>query len=70
MAQNNENETQAGGAAEFLRGVRGEAKKVTWPAWKDTRQATVVVLIFVAVSSVFLGGVDFVFSKLIEWLVR
>lgn len=55
---------------EFLRGVRAEAKKVTWPEWKDTRSATGVVLMFVAISSVFLGSVDFVFSKLMEWLVR
>lgn len=58
------------GSQDFLRGVRAEAKKVTWPEWKDTRSATGVVLIFVAVSSVFLGSVDFLFSKLMEWLVH
>ena len=55
---------------DFVKGVRAEAKKVTWPEWKDTRSATGVVLMFVAVSSVFLGSVDFVLSKLMEWLVR
>lgn len=57
-------------SGDFLRGVRAEAKKVTWPEWKDTRSATGVVLVFVAISSVFLGSVDFLFSKLMEWLVH
>ncbi|MEW6774817.1 MAG: preprotein translocase subunit SecE [Bdellovibrionota bacterium] len=55
---------------EFLRGVKGEARAVTWPAWKDTRLATVVVIGFVGISSLFLGGVDFLLSKIIEWVVR
>ena len=57
-------------SAEFLKGVRGEARQVTWPAWNDTRKATVVVVIFTVVCAGFLGGVDFVLSRLVEWVVR
>ena len=57
-------------SVEFLKGVRGETQKVTWPAWNDTRKATAVVLVFTFVCAMFLGGVDFVLSRAVEWVVR
>lgn len=43
---------------QFLREVRIELKKVTWPSRKQTVGSTVVVLVVVAIISVFLGLVD------------
>lgn len=57
-------------AVDFLKSVRNEAQRVTFPNWQDTRRATLVVLVFSAIASVFLGGVDYVFSQAVGWLVR
>lgn len=43
---------------QFLREVRVELKKVTWPTRKQTIGSTVVVLILTFIISVFLGLVD------------
>jgi preprotein translocase subunit SecE len=44
---------------QFLREVRIELKKVTWPSRKQTMGSTVVVIILVMIISFFLGLVDF-----------
>ena len=51
---------------EFFREVKIELKKVTWPSRKETIASTVVVLITVLISAVFLGLVDFILSKIIR----
>ncbi len=44
---------------EFFQQVRREAKKVTWPSWKETWLTTMMVFIMVGVSMVFFAVVDF-----------
>jgi preprotein translocase subunit SecE len=51
---------------QFLREVRVELKKVTWPSRKQTMGSTVVVLVLWMVISVFLGMVDFSLSSLMQ----
>jgi len=53
-------------ALEFLREVKVELKKVTWPTRKQTTGTTIVVIIFVFVVSVFLGLFDYSLSKLVQ----
>jgi preprotein translocase subunit SecE len=43
---------------QFLREVKVELKKVTWPTRKQTMGSTVVVIILVMIISLFLGVVD------------
>ena len=50
---------------QFLREVRVELKKVTWPSRKQTLGSTAVVLILVLIISLFLGVVDIGLSSLI-----
>jgi len=57
-------------AKQFLREVRTELKKVTWPAKKDTLSATVVVLVAVFIVALFLGIVDSGLSNLIKELLK
>ncbi len=45
-------------SVQFLREVRVELKKVTWPSRKQTIGSTVVVLVLVLLVSLFLGLVD------------
>ena len=46
------------GPLEFLQQVRREAKKVTWPSWKETYLTTIMVFIMVGVTMVFFTVVD------------
>jgi preprotein translocase subunit SecE len=54
------------GLARFLRDVRTEMGKVTWPSRKDLIQSTIVVIVAVAISGVFIGTLDYVFQRLIN----
>ena len=56
-------------ARQFLVEVYGELRKVVWPTWRETRAATIVVIVLVALVSVFLGLVDFTLSQIVERLL-
>jgi preprotein translocase subunit SecE len=55
---------------QFLREVKTELKKVTWPSRKDTLTGTGVVLVAVFIIAIFLGIVDSGLSSLIRWVLR
>jgi preprotein translocase subunit SecE len=57
-------------AKQFLREVKTELKKVTWPARKDTLSGTLVVLVAVFIIAIFLGIVDAGLSNLIKQLLK
>ena len=52
----------------FLREVRGEINKVTWPKRKEVRGTTIVVLITCVVFGVYLWFVDIVMGRVLTWL--
>ncbi len=43
---------------EFLRDVRGEIRKVTWPTREELRKATLVIVIFVSLLGLVIGLMD------------
>jgi len=45
---------------DYLRKVKAELDKVAWPTRNDLTNSTAVVLVLVAVCTVFLGMVDYV----------
>ena len=51
---------------QFLREVKIELKKVTWPSRKDTIYATIIVLICVLIFGFFLGMADLGLSRLVR----
>lgn len=51
---------------QFLKEVRFELKRVTWPSRKETLAGTIVVLIIVFIAASFLGIVDMGLSRLIR----
>ena len=63
----------AGGRLErarlFLSEVRNELKRVTWPSNKEVYATTVVVILFSAFFGVYLAGVDFILTRLMDWLL-
>ena len=54
------------GLVKFLRDVRIEMGKVTWPTRKDLMQSTLVVLVAVAIATVYCFGLDTVFAKTVD----
>jgi len=52
--------------AKFVREVRLEASKVTWPTRKETMVSTVMVLIMVAIAATFFVVIDFVVAHIIR----
>jgi preprotein translocase subunit SecE len=55
---------------QFLREVKIELKKVTWPTRKQTMGSTVVVIVLVVIISLFLGLVDVILSGLIRVVLQ
>ncbi len=55
---------------QFLREVKVELKKVTWPTRKQTIGSTLVVIILVMIISFFLGIVDIGLSSLIGVVIK
>ncbi len=52
--------------AQFIRQVRQEINKVTWPTRKETAITTAMVFVMVALAAVFLTTVDWVFAELVQ----
>ena len=55
---------------QFLREVKIELKKVTWPSRKQAVGSTVVVIILVIIISLFLGVVDIGLSSLVHVVLQ
>lgn len=55
---------------QFLREVKMELKKVTWPSRKQTIGSTVVVLVLVTIIAFFLGAVDIGLSSLVKLVLQ
>ncbi len=56
-------------AKQFLYEVKIEFKKITWPTRKETVGTTVAVISFTLFISFYLGLVDALLSKIVQWLV-
>ncbi len=50
----------------FLREVRNELKKVSWPSRNEIRESTTVVIVIVLILAVFIGLVDRALSLLVR----
>ncbi len=55
---------------QFLREVKVELKKVTWPTRKQTLGSTLVVIILVMIIAFFLGIVDIGLSNLVRVFIQ
>lgn len=54
---------------QFLREVKVELARVTWPSRKETVGTTAIVLVFVFIVAIFLGVVDLVLSSLVRLIL-
>jgi len=58
-------------AVTYVREVRAEVNKVTWPTWDDLRRTTIVIIVFVVVIGLIIGLMDLISSwVLIDLLGR
>jgi preprotein translocase subunit SecE len=53
----------------FIQEVRQETSKVTWPSWKEVWITTLMVLIMVAITSVFFLLVDQTLSFIVRFVL-
>jgi preprotein translocase subunit SecE len=56
--------------SEYVKDVRVEMSKVTWPTRRELRESTLVVIVMVIVISIFIGVVDRALSYAFEALIR
>ena len=54
--------------AQFLRDVRAEMKRVSWPSVKEVKNTTIITLIAVVFFAIYLFSVDRVWAFLLEQL--
>ena len=47
----------------------GELRKVTWPTKEEALKMTKIVIVVVLATAIFLGVVDFIFSRLVGLLL-
>ena len=59
-----------GAGVNFLREVRTELVKSSWPTRKELVDSTGVVILAVLLFSVFVGVSDFLLSRIIGFLMR
>jgi preprotein translocase subunit SecE len=55
---------------EYLKDVRIEMGKVSWPGRNELRDSTLVVIVMVFIIAVFIGAVDRLFSLAFEAFIR
>lgn len=53
----------------FFREVRDELKKVVWPSREEVIRLTGVVILVSLFVGVYLGGADFILTKLVEIVI-
>ena len=56
--------------AQFVRQVRQEMQKVTWPERKDTFISSAIVILLVVLFSLFFLLTDQIWSKGLKWIIE
>ncbi|MBI3362903.1 MAG: preprotein translocase subunit SecE [Chloroflexi bacterium] len=53
----------------YIRETRVELGKVSWPTRQEALNLTIVVLLVTLTMAIFLGSLDYVFTKLFELII-
>ena len=69
MAEKVDRTKKEGRIKRWWRETIGELHKVNWPTPKEAWRLTKIVIMVIVVMGLILGGLDFVFTKLIGWVV-
>jgi preprotein translocase subunit SecE len=52
-------------SSQFVREVRAEMRKVSWPSWDDLRKSTLTITVIVILIGILIGLMDWLFSKIL-----
>lgn len=55
---------------EFLRQVRSEIKKVTWPTRQETTVSTIAVFVMVVIAALFLYFADQIIAVIVRFIMN
>ena len=55
---------------QFIEEVRQETSKVTWPTWKEVWITTAMVLVMVALTSIFFLFTDLIISQVVQFVLN
>lgn len=55
--------------AKFIREVRQEMSKVTWPTRQETTISTVMVLVIAVIAAIFFLLVDGILATAVQWIL-
>jgi preprotein translocase subunit SecE len=69
MAEKTEKVKEPNAIQRFYRETVGELRKVNWPTPKEAWHLTRIVLVVLALMSILLGVIDFVFAKVVGLIV-
>ena len=56
--------------AQFVRQVRQEMQKVTWPEKKDTFISSAIIILLIVLFSLFFLITDQIWSKGLQWIIE
>jgi len=54
----------------FLKEVRSEMEKVSWPSRQEAIRLTLIVIGISVVVALFIGALDFGFTKMMEGIIK
>jgi len=60
----------SGGTTSFFQETRDELKKVTWPTRDEVVRLTGVVIIVSLLIGAYIGGLDFVFTSILQHFAK
>jgi preprotein translocase subunit SecE len=62
-------ETKQNALSRYFQETRSELRKVVWPTREEATNLTVVVLAVTTVMTIILGGIDWIFSKALAFVL-
>lgn len=54
----------------YIRETISELKQVHWPSREETVQLTILVLVISIIVAVYVGGLDFLFTNLLTFILK
>lgn len=54
----------------YLKEVKLELSKVTWPKRNQVIKLTLIVFIISGIVAIYVGGLDFVYTKVLELIIK
>jgi len=58
------------GLFNFLKEVKSEVKRITWPSKDETKKAFIAVIVFTLMYTILVGGLDFIFESLFKIIFK